>query len=106
MQSKKELKILKFNLPIQYYNLPFLSTGNHTTAILLLDVMICQSAFLKILCVQTTAWRMCATNLKNGTVPAYGLLGLPTARAKIFEEKVGPKLKEFLENDVKKWAGR
>jgi hypothetical protein len=88
MQREKELKKFKFNLP-------FLSTGNHATAILLSDVMIFQSALMKILCVQTTAWRTCATALKNGTVPAHGLIGLPKARAKIF----------LFENNSKKQAG-
>jgi hypothetical protein len=97
IQSKKELKKFKLNFPLQNYNLPLLSAGNHAAAILLSDVMICQSALMKILRVRTTAWRTCATTLKNGIVPVHGLIGpLPNVRAKMFEGKVGPKLKDFL----------
>jgi hypothetical protein len=105
IQSEKELKKYKLDLPAQNYNLPFQSTGDHATAIVLADVMICQSALMKILRISATAWRTCAIAHRHGTVPKHGQIGKESTRGKIFEERVAPSLKEFFDNELMKRAG-
>jgi hypothetical protein len=89
------------------FPLPFQSSGAPDTAIELADVMICQSALMKILRIGRNYWGTCTKALHEGTAPTefvHGLTGVQNVRAKIFDERFGQKLKDFFENDLRQLA--